>query len=304
MAWCGGSSAHPLAVLSPPTPLRGTDSPRRTTERYLLLRDLLFSPSAWLPLHPPLPAPQKCCHFFNLLNLLHSPARPTSIMASASQSINHLEEVHPAPPGGDSDGVATATPDILDNALVIVNYGASARASLDLCMFAEASAHQEELSVVGSAGKLEALLPQNTVRTGRRGVHAVGAVDEAAVTDAGVKFDGYHYGSSYRQHVELLATVRGGGMPGEGTLGGVVGLAEGLLAVAMGVAAQESVRRGGAPVRLDEVVTPAEIEEGVAASAAAAAAAAAAAVAAPAAEPAEAGAKQKSAPPPASGTAH
>ncbi|GAB0489755.1 hypothetical protein MMPV_000980 [Pyropia vietnamensis] len=202
---------------------------------------------------------EKCCHFFNLLNLLHAPARPTSIMASASQSVNHLEEVHPAPPGSDAQG-ATATPDILDNALVIVNYGTSARASLDLCMFAESSAHQEELSVVGAAGKLEALLPQNTVRTGLRGVHTVGAVDEATVADASIKFDGYHYGSSYRQHIEFLATIRGGGVPGKGALGGVVGLAEGLLAVAMGVAAQESV------------VTPEEIEAGVAASAAAAAA--------------------------------
>lgn len=223
-------------------------------------------------------------------------------MASASQSVNHLDEVHPAPPSSVSDGCATATPDILDNALVVVNYGALARASLDLCMFAEASAHQEELSVVGAAGKLEALLPQNTVRMGRRGVHSVGAVEEATVSDANVKFDGYHYGSSYRQHVELLATVRGGGVPGEGALGGVVGLAEGLLAVAMGVAAQESVRRGGAPVRLDEVVTPAEIEAGVAASAAAAAAAAAA-VAASAAGPAAVGAKSMAAPSSVSSTA-
>lgn len=223
-------------------------------------------------------------------------------MASASQSVNHLDEVHPAPPSSVSDGCATATPDILDNALVVVNYGALARASLDLCMFAEASAHQEELSVVGAAGKLEALLPQNTVRMGRRGVHSVGAVEEATVSDANVKFDGYHYGSSYRQHVELLATVRGGGVPGEGALGGGVGLAEGLLAVAMGVAAQESVRRGGAPVRLDEVVTPAEIEAGVAASAAAAAAAAAA-VAASAAGPAAVGAKSMAAPSSVSSTA-
>lgn len=150
-------------------------------------------------------------------------------MASASQSVNHLDEVHPAPPSSVSDGCATATPDILDNALVVVNYGALARASLDLCMFAEASAHQEELSVVGAAGKLEALLPQNTVRMGRRGVHSVGAVEEATVSDANVKFDGYHYGSSYRQHVELLATVRGGGCRGRARWGGWWALPRGSL---------------------------------------------------------------------------
>jgi len=230
-------------------------------------------PSRALPLFLP---PQKCCHFFNLLNLLHAPARPTTIMASASQSVNHLDESHPTPPGVGTDAL-TSTPDILDNALVIINYGPSARASLDLCMFADASAHQEELSVVGGRGKLEALLPQNTLRSGVRGVHAVGAVATERVVDPVVKFDGYHYGSSYRQHVEFLAAVRGGGVAGPGALGGVVGFSEGLLAVAMGVAAQESVRRGGAPVALTEFVSEVEVEAGMAASARAAQAAAAAA---------------------------
>jgi len=197
-------------------------------------------------------------------------------MASASQSVNHLDESHPTPPGVGTDAL-TSTPDILDNALVIINYGPSARASLDLCMFADASAHQEELSVVGGRGKLEALLPQNTLRSGVRGVHAVGAVATERVVDPVVKFDGYHYGSSYRQHVEFLAAVRGGGVAGPGALGGVVGFSEGLLAVAMGVAAQESVRRGGAPVALTEFVSEVEVEAGMAASARAAQAAAAAA---------------------------
>ena len=41
--------------------------------------------------------------------------------------------------------------DMLDNAFVIVDYPGGARALLDLCMFAEATHHQEEMSVVGAA---------------------------------------------------------------------------------------------------------------------------------------------------------
>ena len=40
---------------------------------------------------------------------------------------------------------------------------------LDLCMFAEATHNQEELSVVGPLGKVEALIPEDIVRIGRRG---------------------------------------------------------------------------------------------------------------------------------------
>ncbi|MBK7593077.1 MAG: hypothetical protein IPI27_17940 [Betaproteobacteria bacterium] len=48
--------------------------------------------------------------------------------ASGGQSVNHLDERY--------DG---RTPDILDNAYVIVDYPGGARALLDLCMFAEGS---------------------------------------------------------------------------------------------------------------------------------------------------------------------
>ena len=68
---------------------------------------------------------EKCCHFFDLMNLL-ADGRPVRVLASGTQSVNHLDERY--------DG---ERPDILDNALVIVEFDNGIRASLDLCMFAD-----------------------------------------------------------------------------------------------------------------------------------------------------------------------
>jgi predicted dehydrogenase len=176
---------------------------------------------------------EKCCHFFDLLTLLAG-GRPTRVVASAGQDVNHLDESY----GGEQ-------PDIWDNALVIVEYDNGVRASLDLCMFAEGSVNQEELSVVGDVGKAEAFLPSGVLRTGeRRGWHA--GVAERVVTDARVAHEGYHHGSSYLEHLAFLEAVRTGGPP-------AVSLEDGLLSVAVGVAAQVSAAERRS-VDLDEVL--------------------------------------------------
>ena len=108
---------------------------------------------------------EKTCHFFDLMNVIVG-ERPTRVMASGAQDVNHLDEVVDGRPA-----------DMLDNAFVVVDYPGGARALLDLCMFAEATHHQEELSVVGAAGKVEALIPPGTVRVGRRGEHWIGHVE-------------------------------------------------------------------------------------------------------------------------------
>jgi len=99
---------------------------------------------------------EKCCHFFDLMAHIVG-ERPERVMASGAQDVNHLDERY--------DG---EVPDILDNAYVIVEFPGGARGLLDLCMFAEGSAHQEEVVVVGDVGKVEAFLPDSTLRTGRR----------------------------------------------------------------------------------------------------------------------------------------
>ncbi len=176
---------------------------------------------------------EKCCHFFDLMNHLVGD-RPRRVQASGAQDVNHLDERY--------DG---EVPDILDNAFVIVDYAGGARASLDLCMFAEASVNQEEVSVVGDTGKVEAFLPSCEVRIGARATGSSGVRAET-VHDPAVRYEGFHHGSSYLEHVHLLEVIRSGGRA-------AVGLESGLLSVAMGVAAQTSIGEGR-PVTLDEVL--------------------------------------------------
>ena len=165
---------------------------------------------------------EKCCHFFDLLGLIAA-APAIRVMASGAQDVNHLDEHY--------DG---RTPDILDNAFVIVDYANGVRGSLDLCMFAEASVNQEELSIVGDLGKVEALLPSAELRHGRREGWRSGVQSELVVDDR-VAHEGFHHGSSYLEHLDFLQAVRSG-------TPAMVSVADGLASVAVGVAAQHSLR--------------------------------------------------------------
>ncbi|XP_020599537.1 uncharacterized protein LOC110038945, partial [Phalaenopsis equestris] len=84
---------------------------------------------------------EKCCHFFDLMRLFAA-ANPVSVMASGSIDVNHKDEIY--------DG---KVPDMIDNAYVIVEFNNGSRGMLDLCMFAEGSKNEQEISVVGDTGK-------------------------------------------------------------------------------------------------------------------------------------------------------
>ena len=183
---------------------------------------------------------EKTCHFFDLMNLILD-ERPIRVMASGAQDVNHLDEVYEG-----------RRADMLDNAFVIVDYPSGARALLDLCMFAEATHNQEEMSVVGDTGKVEALIPENTIRIGRRGQHWIGGVESYNVHDDTIAHQGLHHGSSYVEHVLFLEAIRTGGAP-------AVTLEDGLWSVAMGVAAHESIELGR-PVAMSEVL-PSRFQE-------------------------------------------
>lgn len=178
---------------------------------------------------------EKTCHFFDLMNLILQ-ERPIRVMASGAQDVNHLDE--------DYDG---RTPDVLDNAYVIVDYPSGARALLDLCMFADATDEQEEMSVVGELGKVEARLPSGTVHVGRRGEHWIGDVEKFVATDERIAYEGFHHGSSYLEHAEFIEAIRAGGQP-------AVTLTDGYWAVAMGAAAHRSIELGR-PVELAEIMS-------------------------------------------------
>ena len=99
---------------------------------------------------------EKCCHFFDLMNRIAGPEYfPKRVIASGGQNVNHLDEVY----GGEKAN-------ILDNAYVIVEYDNNGpRMLLELCMFAEASKNQEEISIIGNKGKLEAFAPAHQMKS-------------------------------------------------------------------------------------------------------------------------------------------
>ncbi|XP_071724110.1 uncharacterized protein [Rutidosis leptorrhynchoides] len=167
---------------------------------------------------------EKCCHFFDLMRLFAG-ANPVRVMASGGIDVNHKDELY--------DG---KVPDIIDNAYVIVEFDNGSRGMLDLCMFAEGSKNEQEISVVGETGKGEAFVPENIVRFGTR-VEGRDGVQTLKAEDDRIKYDGLHHGSSYLEHLNFLSAVKGAKGLG-------VELQDGLMSVAIGVAAQLSIEKG------------------------------------------------------------
>ena len=85
---------------------------------------------------------------------------------------------------------------------------------------------------------------EGTIRIGERRTLSV---EEAVVPDdPRVRYAGHHHGSSYLEHLEFIEAVRSGTAP-------EVTLRDGLLAVAVGVAGQQSIAEGR-PVHMAEVL--------------------------------------------------
>ena len=166
---------------------------------------------------------EKCCHFFDLMrHILRD--EPVRVFASGAQDVNHLDESY----NGE-------TPDIIDNAFVIVDFAGGARAVLDLCMFAEGSEEQEEISAVGPIGKLEVKLPGGFVTWSPR--------DGAEPTREHVEVPldaleaGSHHGATYFQLRDFHAALTGDGKA-------LIDARDGYRSVVIGAAAQQSIETG------------------------------------------------------------
>ena len=182
---------------------------------------------------------EKCCHFFDLMRFALG-SDPVRVMASAGQSVNHLDEVY----GGE-------TSDIWDNGYVIVDFASGARAMLELCMFAEGARYQEEISAVGPDGKIEVFVPgpgrfwpehlgaAPVARLVESPRSPMGPVEHEISVDPKLLSAGDHNGSTFYQHQRFVAAVRGE-TPVD------VSLDDGAWAVRMGQAAQRSAVLGEA----------------------------------------------------------
>ena len=170
---------------------------------------------------------EKCCHFFDLM-LLIAKSKPISVYASGGQDVNHLDEEY--------DG---KKPDIIDNAYVIINFENGARSLLELCMFAENSDMQEELVATGNKGKIETSVPSNesgkTSSNLRIGMRDGKTWVENIEVDKKILNAGHHHGSTYYEHLAFLNSIKYNSNP-------EVSLDDGLIAVAVGEAAEKSIK--------------------------------------------------------------
>lgn len=183
---------------------------------------------------------EKCCHFFDLMRLVMK-SDPVRIMASGGQAFNHRDEVI-------SDN---ERPDIWDNAYVIVDFASGSRAALELCMFAEGSRYQEEITAIGPNGKIECHVPGPTrfwpaelgpppeARMVYSPRNPKGPREETIAVDLTLLMAGDHNGSTFYQHRHFTEAVAG-------QQSVEVSLEDGWWAVAMGHAAQQSAISGQA----------------------------------------------------------
>jgi len=166
---------------------------------------------------------EKCCHFFDLMRCITG-AEPLRVFCSGAADVNHRDERY----GGE-------TPDIIDNSFTIVDFDNGTRAMLDLCMFAEGAEEQERLVAIGDTAKLEVGIPSGML------VHSprVNVVQPKQVTQEHVAVDeaalvaGHHHGATFYQLQAFMAAIETGAAP-------AVSAADGLMAVAMGIAAERS----------------------------------------------------------------
>ncbi|MEO9462453.1 MAG: Gfo/Idh/MocA family oxidoreductase [Marinomonas sp.] len=170
---------------------------------------------------------EKCCHFFDLMrHILRD--EPVRIYASGGQDVNHLDEQYHG-----------ETPDILDNALVTVDFAGGARASLDLCMFADGAEQQEDIYALGPKGKLEVAIPRASVIWSPRTPFGEPRlpVEEPVTTPPEALAAGDHHGATYFQLAQFHRCLTEGMTP-------LITAMDGLRAVQMGDAAQRSIATG------------------------------------------------------------
>ena len=176
---------------------------------------------------------EKCCHFFDLMRFL-TQSEAVRVYASGGIASNHLDERY-----------NEKTPDILDHAFVIVDFESGVRGLLELCMFSEGSYFQEEISILGDQAKFEAKVPgpsrfwpgdkERSAEVTYSPRDPKAPRTEIVDVDATHLAAGDHHGSTFYQHSKFLDTIRHG-TPVEVTL------EDGLKAVRIGVAAEDSIQ--------------------------------------------------------------
>ncbi|HVU12800.1 MAG TPA: Gfo/Idh/MocA family oxidoreductase [Phototrophicaceae bacterium] len=186
---------------------------------------------------------EKCCHYFDLLNLF-AQSRPQTVYASGSMAVNFKDFEYK---GEKSD--------ILDSAMVIVNYANGVRANFNLCMFAPMI--YEELVICGDEGRLKAWERQDflagqdmaselEILCGERKPSRKMRPGYPALIEASG-----HHGATYYEQIQFIDRI-------EGKQTNAATPLDGLWSVIVAVCAQESIKRGQV-VAVDEILASEKI---------------------------------------------
>lgn len=141
---------------------------------------------------------EKCCHFFDLFFMLASNGNVIRCKSMAKRNVRK-------------------STDVIDSGNVLLELENGIQCSLELCMFAEGSRHQEEITVTGTEGRLEAYLPEMTFYKYIRPddtqwtnkLEPPPNVDPQIFhLEAAAPHEGYHHGSTYREWLHFIAEVK------------------------------------------------------------------------------------------------
>lgn len=167
---------------------------------------------------------EKCCHFFDLFLLLGGDTEVVRCEAVGTRSVDPRN-------------------DMIDGGYTLLELGNGVMCALELTMYAEGARHQEEITVTGDKGRLEAYLPEMTLYKYARPDPTVweDRTEPPPPTEPHIfhmgqttPHEGYHHGSTYREWLHFIEQLaRENFTP-------AVSLDDGIRAVECGLAATRS----------------------------------------------------------------
>ncbi|MDG2289164.1 MAG: Gfo/Idh/MocA family oxidoreductase [Woeseiaceae bacterium] len=181
---------------------------------------------------------EKCCHYFDLINLFAG-SRPKRVFATGSMAVNFKEFEHER---GKSD--------ILDNAMVVIEYENGVRGSFGLAMFAPM--FYEEIVLCGDVGRLRAsenqdFLPGNALKS-QLEIFGGETYPSRMMTPSypvAIEESG-HNGATFFEHMHFVDSIGNGRSDGPTAM-------DAFWSVVVGVAAETSVA-SGEPVEIRDLL--------------------------------------------------
>lgn len=188
---------------------------------------------------------EKCCHYFDLINLF-AQSRPKRVFASGSMAVNFREFEH-------EKGKA----DILDNAMVVIEYENGVRGNFELAMFVPM--FYEEIVVCGDIGRLRAwenldFLPGATLKSQLEifGGETFPSRMTTPSYPVAIEESG-HNGATFFEHVHFVDSIDNGASAGPTAM-------DAFWSVVVGVAAETSVATGE-PVDIEDLLKQSGLDQ-------------------------------------------